>query len=181
MASIKQKRAPVHVTKRSAIPSAATTDLDDEVPSDYLQDPELWRDPLPQPFRMIDEVLQNFLDDVWDEILRAERKRSEDALKPRIAVENAFKEVTTPTLHGLLYVTFRNDPILLVASGSGLHTIKTDHGGAYTELVPGTDNIEVFAMDGQQVNGIRGNAGDQYWILAATTKEGSYSYYVCYG
>ena len=136
MASFKQKRSPVHVTKRSAIPSAATTDLDDEVPSDYLQDPELWRDPLPQPFRMIDEVLQNFLDDVWDEILRAERKRSEDALKPRIAVENAFKEVTTPTLHGLLYVTFRNNPVLLVASGSGLHTIKTDHGGAYTELVP---------------------------------------------
>ena len=47
---------------------------------DYLLDPELWLDKLPQPFQMIDRVLHEFLDEVWELIeSRAVVRRQEEA------------------------------------------------------------------------------------------------------
>ena len=47
---------------------------------DYLLDPELWLDKLPQPFQMIDKVLQEFLDEVWELIeSRAVVRRQKEA------------------------------------------------------------------------------------------------------
>ena len=43
----------------------------EEYPGDFLQDPELWVDQLPQPFRMIDDILLGMLENAWD------RNRSE--------------------------------------------------------------------------------------------------------
>lgn len=37
---------------------------------DYLQDPAMWGDRLPQPYRMIDRILNNLLIDTWDLIQR---------------------------------------------------------------------------------------------------------------
>eukprot|EP00106_Octopus_bimaculoides_P011114 XP_014778556.1 PREDICTED: WD repeat-containing protein 93-like isoform X2 [Octopus bimaculoides] len=34
----------------------------------YITDPELWRDTLPQPYRMLDKILNEILDTVWSEI-----------------------------------------------------------------------------------------------------------------
>ncbi|XP_036357357.1 WD repeat-containing protein 93-like isoform X2 [Octopus sinensis] len=34
----------------------------------YLADPELWRDTLPQPYRMLDKILNEILETVWSEI-----------------------------------------------------------------------------------------------------------------
>ncbi len=46
---------------------------------DYLLDPELWLDKLPQPYRLVDDVLQGFLDEVWAAIERREVcKRGEE-------------------------------------------------------------------------------------------------------
>ncbi len=45
-----------------------TPDLPANTDSDYLQDPALWRDKLPQPFRMIDEAIQDLLMNVFDQI-----------------------------------------------------------------------------------------------------------------
>ena len=43
--------------------------LDGEcLPGDFLQDPELWRDRLPQPFRMIDRLLEELLVRTWEEV-----------------------------------------------------------------------------------------------------------------
>lgn len=48
---------------------------------DYLQDPELWRDRLPQPFRMIDRLLEELLSRTWEQIefRRSERESQPDA------------------------------------------------------------------------------------------------------
>ena len=50
---------------------------------DYLLDPDLWLDKLPQPFQMIDEVLQEFLDQVWEKIESRDivRKQEEACVK----------------------------------------------------------------------------------------------------
>ena len=47
----------------------------DEDPGDFLQDPELWADRLPQPFRMIDEILQKLLASAWETIEAREVER----------------------------------------------------------------------------------------------------------
>ncbi len=39
---------------------------------DYLLDPELWLDKLPQPYRLVDGVVQCFLEEVWEVIERRE-------------------------------------------------------------------------------------------------------------
>ena len=46
---------------------------------DFLQDPELWRDRLPQPFRMVDRLLEELLARTWEEI---EFRRSERQSQP---------------------------------------------------------------------------------------------------
>ena len=57
---------------------------DEEDPNDYLQDPELWRDRLPQPFRMIDNILQDLLYRSWEEIERREVERRKEAARVKI-------------------------------------------------------------------------------------------------
>lgn len=52
--------------------------------NDYLLDPELWSDQLPQPFLMIDEVLQGFLDEVWELIESREVARRQEEARVRI-------------------------------------------------------------------------------------------------
>lgn len=39
---------------------------------DYLQDPALWEDHLPQPYRMIEHIINQMLDDTWECIVQNE-------------------------------------------------------------------------------------------------------------
>lgn len=57
---------------------------EDECPGDYLQDPSLWSDQLPQPFRMLDRLLSELLHRAWDEIEWREAERQREAAKVRI-------------------------------------------------------------------------------------------------
>ena len=63
-------------------PSLDNISSEDE--DDYLQDPELLRDVLPQPYRMIDKILSMVLDNVWDIISIKERYRlaQESKIRP---------------------------------------------------------------------------------------------------
>lgn len=51
---------------------------------DYLLDPDLWLDKLPQPFQMIDEVLQHFLDQVWEKIESREIVRKQEEARVKV-------------------------------------------------------------------------------------------------
>ena len=51
---------------------------------DYLQDPELWLDRLPQPFRMIDGFLQDLLSRTWEAIEARELERQRERVRVRI-------------------------------------------------------------------------------------------------
>ena len=51
--------------------------------TDFLTDPELYRDPLPQPYRRIDKILQELLDHTWDKIEKTDTSKKIEAQKYR--------------------------------------------------------------------------------------------------
>ena len=65
-----------------------------EGPGDYLQDPELWRDRLPQPFRMIDRLLEGLLARAWEEIETrgSERQPSELRAAETVSLDRYLPE-----------------------------------------------------------------------------------------
>ena len=82
--------------------SSCSPDQGDFCHDDYLQDPEMWADSLPQPFRMIDELLQDLLLHTWDETERRREMRLAEASIPRIPVlEDASVTVLPPGATGL--------------------------------------------------------------------------------
>lgn len=56
---------------------------------DYLQDPELWEDMLPQPYRMIHHILDLLLDDTWDYIEHLELHRQQGAAQVEVPEGNS--------------------------------------------------------------------------------------------
>lgn len=42
---------------------------------DYIDDPDQWRDLLPQPFRMVTKLLESAFEDVWEVIAGREGER----------------------------------------------------------------------------------------------------------
>ena len=64
--------------------SCDRSDDEDDCPGDYLQDPALWIDELPQPFRMLDRLLNEILHRSWEMIECREVERQREAAKVRI-------------------------------------------------------------------------------------------------
>jgi len=54
-----------------------------EMEDDFLTDPELLRDNLPQPYRMIDKTLSCLLDDTWEIIAKLEEDKLAEANRVR--------------------------------------------------------------------------------------------------
>lgn len=51
---------------------------------DFLQDPEMWEDKLPQPYRLIDNILNDFLELTWARIEERELLRQRDAVQVKV-------------------------------------------------------------------------------------------------
>lgn len=51
---------------------------------DYLQDPELWEDRLPQPYRMIHHILDALLEDTWNQIELLEIHKQQKAARVEV-------------------------------------------------------------------------------------------------
>lgn len=76
---------PVYIPKRTnRAPSLDSFIEGDEDESDYLQDPEMNIDLLPQPFRMIDKLMRDIIDDSLEIALAREASRllENDRYKP---------------------------------------------------------------------------------------------------
>ncbi|KAK3602510.1 hypothetical protein CHS0354_029323 [Potamilus streckersoni] len=97
---------PVYIRKNVSYtpPSLDRIPVEDE--DDYLLDPEQLRDTLPQPYRMVDKVLNLILEEVWNVISKREEKRMQEARKvkpPRYQhsahIEGAIPGATTHKLN----------------------------------------------------------------------------------
>lgn len=65
---------------------------EEEGQSDYLQDPSLWRDILPQPYRLIDDILEEELEEIY--LLIQEREEREDKKKKHYKPITETEEAT---------------------------------------------------------------------------------------
>ena len=72
---------PVYIRKNMSYTPPSVDKPPPEDEDDFINDPELIRDDLPQPYRMIDKVLSIIIDDTWDEISQREATRLEEAQK----------------------------------------------------------------------------------------------------
>ena len=115
--------------------SSCSPDQGDSCHDDYLQDPEMWEDSLPQPFRMIDELLEDLLLHTWDEAERRREIMLAEALIPRIPVlEEASVTVLPPEATGLDYLQQEDRELLAVGSKTGVHLMKLSSTGAISDI-----------------------------------------------
>lgn len=105
---------------------------DEEDPNDYLQDPDLWTDRLPQPFRMLDNLLQRVLYRAWDEIEHRETERIREAA--RIKIPEVFE-------------WSRVSAVDECALGSGLHVLACGEDGYV--FVGGSRGFAVLKAPGE--------------------------------
>jgi hypothetical protein len=76
---------PVYLPKNAnnSIPSATQAEFGADDPDDFIADPDQFRDLLPQPFRLIDKIVKNLIEDAIDLALLRESKRIRETTKFR--------------------------------------------------------------------------------------------------
>lgn len=74
---------PVYIRKNVSLTPPSISRMSEENEDDYLQDPDQLRDVLPQPYRMINNVMNQLFSDVWEIIQEKEIKRLELERKVR--------------------------------------------------------------------------------------------------
>lgn len=75
-------------------PGGGSDDSEADDSRDYLQDPELWVDRLPQPFRAIDELLQELVGGAWAAIEERQVARGLEEARVRIPEVSGARLVT---------------------------------------------------------------------------------------
>ena len=148
----------------SKLTTPCSTDEDFYNPNDYLQDPELWRDELPQPFRMINDVLQELLDIAWNSIREAEQEKREEASKPRVSQLVPCCGLEVPCVR--CHVTAGS--VLVMGVSEGLATVDLTEPHPQLKLVPTADSTPVLSLTSQAV----WLHDAQYWLVAAVSETG---------
>ncbi|KAH9500890.1 hypothetical protein Btru_069135 [Bulinus truncatus] len=70
---------PIYIPKRATFSPPANSDIEPENDNDFLLDPDQLWDSLPQPYRMINKIISQVLDSVWEIIEKKEKTASEAA------------------------------------------------------------------------------------------------------
>lgn len=111
----------------------------DDSSEDYLQDPELWLDRLPQPFRMIDGLLQELLSRTWEAIETRELQRETE--RTRVQIPKAIAERTVDGVRGVRAIEAGRDVVfvgcldrLSVLTSNGEEITHLSTSGAVTQL-----------------------------------------------
>ena len=68
---------------RTSSDNMITYSVLEEENEDFLDDPDLLRDPLPQPYRRIDRILEDFLENTWSLIENLENEKKIESGKYR--------------------------------------------------------------------------------------------------
>ncbi len=90
--------------------------------ADYLQDPSLWRDSLPQPYKMIDDTIQQLIMAVFDEIeLKKLTKQKQNMFKKISVVKDATLMMSFP----------ESEMITVVSTDNAHYTVACGPMGVY--------------------------------------------------
>ena len=151
--------------------SADFSDKDDA--EDYLQDPELWIDELPQPFRMLDNLLNEVLYRSWEVIESNELERRRKAAQvriPEVSEWTAVSAIDEHTLGGVGVVQCGRERYVFVGGSRGLLVLRAPEDCGDLELVAqsrdaGTD---VSSMDVVWSKGVN--------LIAAVCDSGEFFY-----
>ena len=109
-----------------------------DAPGDFLHDPSLWHDPLPQPFRMMDELLEDVILrslEIAEE--REERERKEKEKKRVPVVEEASAISSVPEAKVLDRVDVGTEELVVVGGNQGLHLLRSASGEVASTLACG--------------------------------------------
>ncbi|XP_046350469.2 WD repeat-containing protein 93-like isoform X7 [Haliotis rufescens] len=88
---------PVYLRKNVVYTPPSIENVSDEDEDDYIQDPEQIRDVLPQPYRMINKVINGVLDDVWEDVSQKESARFAEQSKIRPPKYDCAVEIQNQT------------------------------------------------------------------------------------
>ncbi|KAL5482046.1 hypothetical protein EMCRGX_G022326 [Ephydatia muelleri] len=103
---------------------------------DYLTDPALWFDDLPQPFRMIDQLLSGILETAWETIIDRGANRERERGKFRIPLRSKVEPVEAVT--GVLCVCGGRGGIVFAGCSDGLRVLRASKGVRPQLVVGGT-------------------------------------------
>ena len=122
-----------------------TSDTKDAEPQwndtrDYLADPALWFDVLPQPFRMIDQLLSGILETVWETIEEREESKKRERSKFRVPMCSKVEVIEAVT--GVKCICGGRDGIIFVGCSDGLRVFQVTKGGR-PQLVGGAGGHSV--------------------------------------
>ena len=132
--------------KRSQLTQLKSCDMSDEDdPRDYLQDPDLLTDKLPQPFRMLDKLLKDILYKTWERIEVRAVEREREAARVKIPEVSEWKKVTTADDRDSV-----GEVCLLECSEEGYVFAGGQHGFTVLRTAEGSDNdLELVARTGE--------------------------------
>lgn len=137
---------------------------------DYLQDPELWVDRLPQPFRMIDGLLQELLSRAWDEIERRQLQRETE--RARVRIPPIVAEAAVEGVSGVHAMKGAGGDLVIVGSHDGARL--TDSHGTEMAFIPTNGRIVSLVVE---------QMGDMH-LAAAISESGrlhdAHTEYVCF-
>ena len=89
--------------------------------NDYLQDPSLWRDTLPQPYKMINDTIQELLMSVHDEIeLRNLHKERESSVRKIPVVRDANLMMSFPESEMITVVSTDEEQYIVACGQMGI-------------------------------------------------------------
>ena len=130
----------------------SSTSLPTDSEDDYLQDQDLWKDSLPQPYQLIDELLQDVLFTSWQLIEARKSDREAEKSKPVIPnygesrVLTSIKDVTDVTPCSCLH---ENCSVVFVTCSAGLLFInmKTCTNGEGEPVIIAQDSLNGTAAE----------------------------------
>lgn len=129
---------------------------------DYLQDPQLWIDRLPQPFRMVDDLLQELLERSWQAVEARERQIERERARGRIA--EVVAEGTVGGVQNVLAVSEgRDGRVVFVGCGDGVRVAVEEDSGLACVTHSRTESA-VISLAVEQIEDVH--------VVAACTESG---------
>lgn len=122
---------------------------DEENPGDYLQDPELWTDDLPQPFRMLDNLLKDVIFRSWEMIESREKEREREAAQVKILEISEWTRVNAVDQCGLGAVhaiECGKEGYVFIGGSHGLCVLKAQEDGSELELIAQSIELETESV-----------------------------------